>query len=204
MLEKHSKKSYVDASGGACIAWIGKYAFPRARPAELIKSRILSICLGRPMAIEDADCDCEIPLDMDDSELEIFCRSDNTRNASLRRSVSGTPSSSGLGGFLSLLRLCQLSGKITRSVNYVHLKQNRKGYKKAAEPMRLARELDLELESWLKNVPDPIAYLASSASSDSSGDVHLTMYIISYIVHAGCVINLHWYVFPVGSRSIRA
>lgn len=154
------------------------------------------------MAIEDADCDCEIPLDMDDSELEIFCRSNNTRNASLRRSVSCTPSSSGLSGFLSLLRLCQISGKITRSVNYVHLKQNRKEYKKAAESMRLARELDLELESWLKTVPDPITYLASSARSDSSGDAHLTMYIIIYIVHAGCVINLHWYVFSVVAAAL--
>lgn len=153
------------------------------------------------MAIEDADCDCEMPLDMDDSELEIFCRSNDTRDISLQRSI---PQSSCPSGFLSLLRLLSDFRQYYTIRELYHLRRNRKGFKKAAELMKLARVLDLELESWLRNVPDPIAYLASSVGSDAPGGVHLTMYIINYIVHAGFVINLHWYVFPVSSCSVRA
>ena len=106
--------------------------------------RILSICLGRPMAVEDTDCNCEFPLDMDDSELETFGKR-NTHDSLLQGSIS-LPPSSRLTGFLSFLRLCKISGKIDRSVNSIQIQQSCKGPKKAAEFKRLVDALDTELE----------------------------------------------------------
>ena len=144
--------------------------------------RLLSVCLGRPMGVEDDDCDCEMPLDMDDVGLEAYGK----------ETPSETPSlgASRMTGFIAFCRLCRIAGKISRTINPLRISrmcQNR-GQNTATQLMKSIRELDFELSEWLENIPDAIKFSANSSDSESP---HLTMCIITYILHAGCTVNLH-------------
>jgi len=131
------------------------------------------------MGVEDSDCNCEMPMDLDDNELEIYCKEQpNLRTMPLAPSP--------LAGFIAFSKLCNLSGKITRAVNPLQLQKGRKGRLRGNE--KLFESLDVELSEWLNTVPDSIRYSANSMDYDSP---HLTMCVILYIVHAACVINLH-------------
>ena len=142
------------------------------------------------MAVDDPDCDCEMPLDMDDSELEVYSR----QSPHLRTNPT-TPSR--LTGFIGLSRLCRIAGKIVRAVNPLQMQhRTRRGNspRLSIEQRKRVEALDAELEEWLQTVPDLVQFSAANNNMDydcGSPPPHLTMCVISYIVHAGCVINLH-------------
>ena len=146
--------------------------------------RLLSICLGRPMGVEDDDCDCEMPLDMDDIGLEAYCKE------SPHNSTHIFSQASRMSGFLAFSRLCRIAGKISRTVNPLRISrmcQNRQE-RNSTQLQKSIKELDSELSEWLESVPDAIKFSVNNNDSESP---HLTMCIISYILHAGCTINLH-------------
>jgi hypothetical protein len=62
------------------------------------------------MGVEDSDCNCGIPLDLDDGELEAYCKAQQDL-----RIKPSTPSQ--LAGFIAFSKLCQISGKVIRAVN---------------------------------------------------------------------------------------
>jgi hypothetical protein len=134
------------------------------------------------MGVEDADCDCEMPLDMSDTELEIHCQ--NPPN------VSSEPPTGSLTGFIVFSSLCQIAGQIVRSISTLQINRLRQkpGSLGAGELLRTIRKLDKELAEWLHQVPDTIKFSANRPDLKNS---HLAMCVISYMVHAGCVINLH-------------
>ena len=85
----------------------------------LTSRRLLAICLGRPMGVEEADCNCEIPLHLDDDELEAYCRSQpERRTRPLKPSL--------LAGFITLSKLCRNSGKAIRAVNFTAIAEGAK------------------------------------------------------------------------------
>lgn len=134
------------------------------------------------MGVEDNDCDCELPLDVDNSELEDYCGG----------VTSPTPKShvKGLTGFIAFSSLCQIAGKVIRSmsplqIKRLHLKSASQG---ATQLRQVVDELDQKLMDWLQKVPDSIKFSANNLNSKSP---HLAMCVMSYILHAGCVINLH-------------
>lgn len=71
----------------------------------LTPRRVLSITLGRPCAIFDFDCDCELPVALADQDLEIWCADPN-------QAIVDAPGSQTLTGFIALSKLCQIAGKI--------------------------------------------------------------------------------------------
>ena len=149
----------------------------------LTSRRLLAICLGRPMGVEDADCNCEIPLDLNDDELEAYCRSQpERRTRPLKPSL--------LAGFIALSKLCRNSGKAIRAVNSLQLQKGRRRSTtiRSTGKEKLFESLDAELSEWLNTMPDSIRFSANSMDWDSP---HLTTCVILYIVHAACVINLH-------------
>lgn len=138
------------------------------------------------MAIDDADCDSELPKDLDDSDLEAY-----SKGALNSQEIIARPGTSLLAGFIAFSRLCQISGNITRSINVLHIRRLKEKYgrKKGKAKLReIAQLLDEELAEWLRNVPDSVKFSVNNPNSEST---HLAMCVISYILHAGCVINLH-------------
>ena len=147
------------------------------------------------MGVEDSDCNCEMPQDLDDDELEAYCKE--------RPEVRIKPSvPSQLAGFIAFSKLCQISGKIIRAVNPLRWQKGRRRSttNRLSGKEKLFEALDTELFEWLNTVPDSIGFSANSMNYDSP---HLTMCVILYIVHAACVINLHRYTlfYPLG-RSL--
>ncbi|EOD50241.1 putative fungal specific transcription factor domain-containing protein [Neofusicoccum parvum UCRNP2] len=138
--------------------------------------RLLSMCLGRPMAVDDDDCDCELPLDMADEHLDLYCRDPSV----------GCGSSSALAGFLAFSELCKIASRIVKSTRAVQRSQGSRSLKKELQSQTEA--LDGQLRRWLQNLPDVVKF--SPNRSDEDGRLHLTMCIITFILHAASIINL--------------
>lgn len=144
------------------------------------------------MGIEDSDCDCEMPLDIDDNSLESYCASRSTSTTSPSQPLH-QPSLplSRLTGFLAFSRLCKIAGKVVRTMSALQMKRPQR----AKDLRKMVKALDQELADWLRDVPDAIKFSAKSSDQIAGAEAsHLTMCVISYILHAGCVINLHLYV----------
>ncbi|EKG22393.1 Transcription factor fungi [Macrophomina phaseolina MS6] len=138
--------------------------------------RLLSMCLGRPMAADDDDCDCGLPLDMADEQLEVYCRDPTT----------GYGASSALAGFLAFSELCKIASKIVKSTRTVQRALGSRGLKKELQAQ--TEMLDRQLQRWLQDLPDVVKF--SPNRSDDDGRLHLTMCIITFILHAASIINL--------------
>jgi hypothetical protein len=152
---------------------------------------LLSITLGRPVGIDDNDCDCEMPLDIDDDSLESYCASISTANTSSRSQNQPPLSPSRLTGFLAFSRLCVIAGKIVRAMSSLEMKRQRP----AKKLRKTVKTLEKTLADWLRDVPDVVKFSANITDETAgAGAPHLTMCVISYILHAACVINLHRYV----------
>ena len=134
------------------------------------------------MGVADVDCDCEMPLDIDDPEFEDFCRG--------VESLTPKNHMKGLTGFIAFSSLCQIAGKVIRAMSPIQLNSLRKksGSEGATYLRKLVDDLDQELMEWLQQVPESIK---SSANNLNAKSPHLAMCVISYTLHAGCVMNLH-------------
>jgi len=149
------------------------------------------------MGVHDADCDCELPLDLEDSDLEIYHRGDAIDLPSVPARTSA------MTGFITFAKLCKISSKIVKSVNPLQMKRLRDKYnvKRAHNEMRnVVKELDAELADWLLHVPDCIKFSSNNTDVKSP---HLTMCVIAYIVHAGSVVNLYWCVHKAENFTSR-
>ena len=138
------------------------------------------------MGVDDRDCDCELPREIDDDGLQAYSKDPHEVNSSLSPSKQSL-----LTGFITFSRLCQISKKIVRSMSPLEMKriQARFGAEKARLKIcKRVQRLDGELAKWLRSLPDSVAFSAVDPTSESP---HLTMCTISYILHAGSVINLY-------------
>lgn len=148
--------------------------------------RLLSMCLGRPMAADDDDCDCELPLDMTDEHLEIYCRDPAVECST----------SSALAGFLAFSELCKIASKIVKSTRRLQRSQASRIQK---ELQSQTEALNSQLQQWLQNLPDVVKFSANR--SDEDGRLHLTMCIITFILHAASIINLQRYVLLLKEKQ---
>ncbi|KAL1872321.1 hypothetical protein VTK73DRAFT_1552 [Phialemonium thermophilum] len=150
--------------------------------------RVISICLGRPMAAIDEDCDCDFPLDMSDEQLDLFAR----RSHQMESLPPLPPPPSATTGFIAFSRLCRIAGKIQRLHSPKRLREL------ASDDVNKRRRflarivaLDKPLNTWLESLPDEIRFSANALRSGPTGTVDLTMCVIIFIVHAGSLLNLY-------------
>ncbi|CZR65615.1 uncharacterized protein PAC_15515 [Phialocephala subalpina] len=143
---KCSKKNFADVFGGV----------------------VLSNCLGRPMGVEDGDCDCEMPLDLEDGDLDIYCKASS-------QASPGVQKVSRLTGFIVFSKLTKISGNISRSMTSLMLQQKNKNSRKVKMLRKLVVKLEGELSGWLKQVPDVIKFSVNNVDHASP---HLTIPLI--------------------------
>ncbi|KAF8164985.1 fungal-specific transcription factor domain-containing protein [Crassisporium funariophilum] len=105
--------------------------------------RMLALALGRPLGINDSDCDAELPIEVDDEHLPEY--------------FSGAPMSqrqpSLMTGSIALIKLYEIGGRVLRQVYALencrdHLEPERK-----AELQRTVESLDTELTKWCDELP---------------------------------------------------
>ncbi|KAK1445826.1 hypothetical protein CMEL01_10069 [Colletotrichum melonis] len=144
-----------------------------------------SICLGRPLAVKDEDCYCELPLDVRDEDVMSGIKSGHAVD------VEATTSS--MSGFLAFAKLCRLAGKIQEFSSPLNLQKIA-----SADAERTHRFLarvdahDQALRKWLESLPGEIQFSANRKNK-SHGDISMVHCVITFFLHAGSLINLYRY-----------
>ncbi|KAL4409672.1 hypothetical protein CABS03_09511 [Colletotrichum abscissum] len=147
--------------------------------------RTTSICLGRPLAVKDEDCYCELPLDVRDEDVISGIKSGHAVD------VEATTSS--MSGFLAFAKLCRLAGKIQEFSSPLNLQKIA-----SADAERTHRFLarvdahDQALRKWLESLPGEIQFSANRKNK-SHGDISMVHCVITFFLHAGSLINLYRY-----------
>lgn len=104
---------------------------------------MLAIALGRPLGINDSDCDVELPVDVEDEYLpEYFTGA----TLSLKQRAL-------MAGYIALIQLYNIGGRVLRQVYALencreHLEPERK-----VELQKLVESLDNELTKWSEELP---------------------------------------------------
>ncbi|KAJ7638605.1 fungal-specific transcription factor domain-containing protein [Roridomyces roridus] len=129
--------------------------------------RMLALALGRPLGINDSDCDVELPVDVDDEHLPEYFSGVTVpqKQPSL------------MTGFVALVELYKIAGRVLREVYALenckdHLEPDRK-----AELQRTVEALDAELTQWCEDLP---AVFKSQSETDEQ-------------VSMGAVLCSHYY-----------
>lgn len=156
--------------------------------------RITSICFGRPMAVQDDDCDCELPLDKRDEDFE----PQSAKSKLHHPPKAGIPSDGPciMSGFVALARLSRLAGKIQQITSPLKLRKIASTESDNSQ-IFLSRvdKYDQALRNWLASLPPHIQFSANSMEKSPGGDPALVMCVITFVLHAGSILCLYRYVY---------
>ena len=128
--------------------------------------RMLALALGRPLGVNDSDCDVELPIDVDDDNLPEY--------------FSGAPMTqkqpSLMTGTISLIKLYEIGGRVLRQVYALenckdHLEAERK-----ADLQRTVESLDNELTKWCDELPAVFKSQSETEEQVSMGAVLCSHY----------------------------
>lgn len=100
--------------------------------------RMLALALGRPLGINDSDCDVELPVEVDDEHLaEYFTGAPmNQRQPSL------------MTGTVALIRLYEIGGRVLRQVYALDICRDHLEPERKADLQKTVESLDGELTKW--------------------------------------------------------
>lgn len=149
--------------------WWGVYAL----------DRMLALALGRPLGINDSDCDVEYPVEVDDEHLpEYFAGATLPRQTSL------------MSGAIALTGLYKIGGRVLREVYALenckdHLEPERK-----AELQKTVETLDTELTKWCDDLP-------AVFKSQSETDEQVSMGAVLCSHYYSILTTLHRNLLPV-------
>jgi hypothetical protein len=104
---------------------------------------MLALALGRPLGVEDSDCDVEYPVEYDDDELPLYFSGAqiNKQHPSL------------MAGFISLTALYKIAGQVLRGVYAIDICKENLEPEKSQELQRNVEVLDQELIKWCDDLP---------------------------------------------------
>ncbi|KAI3596720.1 hypothetical protein WG66_016356 [Moniliophthora roreri] len=106
--------------------------------------RMLALALGRPLGIEDADCDVEAPVDVDDDLLPEYFSGANIK----------PPHLSLMTGYIALIKLYQIAGRVLRKVYALENCRDHLEPEQKAELQQIVDVLDTELTKWCDDLPE--------------------------------------------------
>jgi hypothetical protein len=106
--------------------------------------RMLALALGRPLGVEDADCDVELPVDVDDEDLPAYF------SVGAQMSQQHLPLMKGTN---ALTGLYKIAGRVLREVYALELCKDHLEPEKRAELQRTVESLDRELTKWCDDLP---------------------------------------------------
>lgn len=129
--------------------------------------RMLAIALGRPLGIDDRDCDTEFPLQVDDDDLQAYL--DNKLPA------QDTPSP--MVGFVALSALFKIGGEVLRGVYSV-----RNSSIADADIQATIEDLDVQLTDWCDRLPAAFKYLPSNGQQQTRIGSTLASYYYAILI----------------------
>ncbi|EJD01089.1 uncharacterized protein FOMMEDRAFT_88846 [Fomitiporia mediterranea MF3/22] len=105
--------------------------------------RMLAMALGRPLGIEDSDCDAEYPFEFDDEDLPEFFS-----GANIQRTQPSL-----MMGFVALCELYRIAGRVCRQIYGIDSFREHLEPEKVQELVEQAMSLDAELLDWCNKLP---------------------------------------------------
>jgi len=115
--------------------------------------RMLALALGRPLGVNDNDCDVELPVDVDDQDLTEYFS-----GATLQ---SKQPL---MNGFILLIQLYEIAGRVQREVYALDKCRDNLEPEKKAELHATVESLDGELTKWCDDLPE--VYKSASQTNE--------------------------------------
>ncbi|KAF9008701.1 fungal-specific transcription factor domain-containing protein [Cyathus striatus] len=145
-----------------------------------ILDRMLALALGRPLGVNDSDCDVEMPIEVDDEYLpDYFSGAQMTqRPAPL------------MTGSIALIRLYEIAGRVLREVYALDTCKDHLEPEKKADLQRTVESLDNELTQWLDELP--IIF-----KSQSQNDEQVSMGAVLCSHYYSVLTTLHRNLLPV-------
>ncbi|KAL7766955.1 hypothetical protein ACKLNR_004871 [Fusarium oxysporum f. sp. zingiberi] len=145
--------------------------------------RIVSVCLGRPMAANDSDCCCALPLPLGDEEVDTLYSLEGTLDHDMNPR-------SAVSGFLDLIGLCKVSGEVQSIQSPTEIRDlgTKVGQKRV---MDLALGQEKSLDIWLKDLPEHLQSSESHSASIMSAGSKSELSVQSLIIHDGTLVALY-------------
>ncbi|KXN87885.1 Transcriptional activator protein acu-15 [Leucoagaricus sp. SymC.cos] len=142
--------------------------------------RMLALALGRPLGINDSDCDVEMPVDVDDDHLPEY--------------YSGAPITqrqpSLMTGMIHLIKLYEIAGRLLRQVYALDNCKENLEPEQRTELQKTVEALDNELTQWCDNLQP-----AFKSQSETDEQVSMGAVLCS---HYYCIVTtLHRNFIPV-------
>lgn len=122
---------------------------------------MLAIALGRPLGIDDRDCDAEFPLQVDDEHLQAYL------NGQLAPQSTPCP----MVGFVALSALFKIGGEVLRGVYSV-----RSSSIPDSDIEMTTEDLDAQLNDWCERLPPAFKYLPTNEEQTRIGSILASCY----------------------------
>lgn len=142
--------------------------------------RMLALALGRPLGIEDADCDVELPVAVDDENL-----ADYFSGVNLPQKYPSL-----MTGALALTTLYQIAGRVLRQVYAIDNCKDVLEQERRAELQHSVEELDDELNKWCDDLP-------ATFRNEAVTDKHVSMGAVLCSHYYSVLTTLHRNFLPV-------
>jgi hypothetical protein len=141
---------------------------------------MLALALGRPLGINDSDCDVELPVEVDDDFLpEYFSGAIMNQN---KQSL--------MAGSIALINLYKIGGRVLREVYALENCKDNLEPERKAELQRTVESLDNELTKWCDDLP--IVF-----KSQSQTDEQVSMGAVLCSHYYSVLTTLHRNLLPV-------
>ncbi|KZW03958.1 hypothetical protein EXIGLDRAFT_715981 [Exidia glandulosa HHB12029] len=145
-----------------------------------VLDRMLAVALGRPLGIEDIDCDVELPLAIDDDGLRAyFDHEEDMREAAPTL----------MTGFIALINLTKKAGLILRTVYGLHNCKDNMSPEELAAVQTQIDVFDADLTRWCTELPPAF-------KSNPVGAQQVTMGAVLCSSYYAVLITLHRKVMP--------
>lgn len=124
------------------------------------------MALGRPLGIEDRDCDAELPIEYDDEDLQEYFA-----GGLMQRSAPSL-----MAGFIALVNLYKIAGRICREIYGLDKCKENLEPDKMAELLNSVAALDKELTDWCNELPATFKSHPSTEAQVAMGAVLCSHY----------------------------
>ncbi|KAL4875791.1 major facilitator superfamily domain-containing protein [Aspergillus karnatakaensis] len=163
----HNSAAYIEAQVARCTWW-----------SVFTLDCLMSICLGRPMAADEADSCCDLPFNVSNEDLEQFGLPEDPHSHTIPSPMTG---------FLAFTRLCRIAARVHRFYSSNRIRSRETLADNWASFLPTLDVFVRELDDWLQELPNDIRF---SANSTQSGP-NLTMCVIVFMLHSGTIMNLY-------------
>ncbi|KAG8907057.1 hypothetical protein FRB99_005434 [Tulasnella sp. 403] len=160
--------------------------------------RMLAVALGRPLGVEDSDCDVELPLPIDDVDLPTHFQM--LANAGASPSIRDLPGPETekttmtlMAGFNALTQLYIIVGRVLRTVYAVDAIDACKESQERTQ--RQVAQLDKELMDWCERLP-------STFKSDPKSPQQISLGAVLCSSYYSALITLHRNFLPTKRKGV--